>query len=100
MSNENSDLIGRVASSNAGRDEGRSSLIIGIIDEQYVYTADGEQRCLDRPKRKKLKHLSLQPVVAESIKAKLIEGKKVFDAEIRSCLLTLGYKDKSIKEEG
>ena len=79
--NGNSDLIGRVAISKAGRDNGRSSLITGIIDEQYVYTADGEQRSLEKPKRKKLKHLALQPVVAESIKAKLIEGKKVFDAE-------------------
>ena len=78
--------IGRIALSTAGRDKGRYFVIIGIIDAQYVYTADGDLRKLDHPKKKKLRHLKLCPEVLESIAAKLKEETKVFDAEIRSAL--------------
>ena len=38
------------------------------------------------PKKKNLKHLRLLPEKAESIAAKLAEGKQVFDTEIYSAL--------------
>ena len=78
--------IGRIAVSTAGRDKKRYFVIIDIIDAQYVYIADGDLRKKDHPKKKKLRHLKLCPEVLESIAAKLKEGTKVFDAEIRSAL--------------
>ena len=78
--------IGRVAVSTAGRDKGRYFVIIDIIDAQYVYIADGDLRTKGRPKKKKLRHLKLCPEVLDSIAAKLKEGTKVFDAEIRSAI--------------
>jgi ribosomal protein L14E/L6E/L27E len=78
--------IGRVAQSVAGRDKGRLFVINGIIDEQYVYIVDGDLRLLDRPKKKKLRHLRLRPEILQSIADKLKGGMKVFDAEIRSAL--------------
>ncbi len=81
--------IGRVAISTAGRDKDRYFIIIGIIDEQYVYIADGELRTKDHPKKKKLRHLRLCSEVFEGIAGKLKTGAKVFDAEIRSVLRTL-----------
>ena len=77
---------GRVAQSIAGRDKGRLFVIIGTIDEQYVYIADGDLRVLDRPKKKKLRHLRLRPEILQSIAEKLKGGLKVFDAELRSAL--------------
>ncbi len=78
--------IGRLALSTAGRDKGRIFMILDIIDEQYVYIVDGELRTKERPKKKKLKHLKLYPEVLPVIVEKLKEGKKVFDAEIRSAI--------------
>lgn len=78
--------IGRAAISTAGRDKDRYFVIIGIIDEQYVYIADGELRTKDHPKKKKLKHLRLCSKVFEGIAGKLKTGVKVFDAEIRSVI--------------
>ena len=78
--------IGRAAVSIAGRDKNRYFIIVSIIDEQYVYIADGDLRPKDRPKKKKTKHLRLTPKVFEGIADKLKTGVKVFDAEIRSTL--------------
>jgi len=84
--------VGRVVESKAGRDKGRLLIITGIVDEQYVTIADGDLRVLDRPKKKKLKHLRLRPQILSSIAEKLVSGTKVFDAELRSAL-------RAIKEE-
>jgi len=81
--------IGRAAISTAGRDKNRYFVIIGIIDEQYVYIADGELRKIDNPKKKKLKHLKFCSKMFDGIAGKLETGAKVFDAEIRSALRLL-----------
>ena len=86
MSNNNPVEIGRVVLSRSGRDKGRAFLIVGVIDSPYVLIADGGLRRLAKPKNKKLKHLDLQPMVLENIQEKLTQGKKVFDAELRSAL--------------
>ncbi|MGI5918094.1 MAG: RNA-binding protein [Christensenellales bacterium] len=78
--------VGRVVESKAGRDKGRLLIITGIVDEQYVTIADGDLRVLERPKKKKLKHLRLRPQILSSIAEKLASGTKVFDAELRSAL--------------
>jgi len=43
------ELIGRLVKSKAGRDKGRLFLILQIIDEHYVFIADGDLR----PQRKR-----------------------------------------------
>ena len=91
MSEHPMELTGRVAISRAGRDEGRAFLIAGTADEQHVLLVDGVLRKLAKPKKKKLKHLRVEPACAESIREKLTEGKPIFDAEIRNCLKSLGY---------
>lgn len=90
MSNE---CIGRVVTSLAGRDKGRSFLIVGIFDDNHVILSDGEKRMLNMPKKKKLKHLKIEEGYSESIHDKLCEGKKVFDAEIRKSILSMGYNN-------
>lgn len=85
--------VGRVAESTAGRDKGRIFVITAVIDEQYVYIADGDLRTLSRPKKKKLRHLRLSPDVLNPLADKLKGGMKVFDAEIRSALRA--YRDDS-----
>ena len=81
--------IGRVAVSKAGRDTGRVFVIIEVVDTHYVYIVDGDLRKIERPKKKKLKHLKLCEQVLQSIAEKLKTEKKVFDAEIRSAIRSL-----------
>lgn len=83
--------IGRICFSNQGRDKDKCFAIVGIIDDNYVWIADGVTRKLSSPKKKKLKHLDLKPVVLESIANKLIENKKVFDSELRSAIQNTQY---------
>jgi ribosomal protein L14E/L6E/L27E len=83
--------VGRVVFSRAGRDRGKYFIIVDIIDDQYVNISDGELRRLASPKRKKIKHLDIKPEVLDGIKEKLLNGKKVFDAELRSALKALRY---------
>jgi ribosomal protein L14E/L6E/L27E len=85
------DLIGRVAVSKAGRDKDRAFVITAVLDAEYVWIVDGGLRKLERPKKKKRKHLSIQPAQLEQIRLKILEGKQVFDAEIRNSLRSIGY---------
>ena len=60
--------------------------MIEIVDDEYVTIADGDLRRVDKPKLKKIKHLKPQGDVIVKIADKLAEGKKIFDAEVRSAL--------------
>ena len=51
---------GMLAKSKAGHDTGNVYIIVET-DAEYVYLVDGKIRTLDRPKRKKRKHV--QPIL-------------------------------------
>jgi len=51
---------GMLAKSKAGHDEGNVYIIVET-DKDFLYLADGKIRTLDRPKRKKRKHV--QPIL-------------------------------------
>jgi len=78
-----------VVYSKAGRDAGRRFIVIGIIDSVYVFIADGDLRKVEKPKKKKLKHLNLTNTVIEHIAQKLKSGAKVGNSEIRKALAAL-----------
>ena len=50
-------LLGSVVLSLCGRDKGRMLVVVVIIDDSYVYVADGRLRRVESPKRKKIKHI-------------------------------------------
>ena len=77
--------LGSVVFSKAGRDAGRFYIVTEIVSDEFVRIADGELRRIDKPKLKKIKHLRFE-AVNEKLAEKLRDGKKVFDAEIRSNL--------------
>ena len=56
-----------VATSLAGRDKGRRFVIVGVLDDEHVYIADGKMRRIEKPKKKKLKHLKVEMVTEQSI---------------------------------
>ena len=53
-------LQGSIAVSLAGRDKDRVFIIVGVLDEKYVLVSDGRLRKVEKPKKKKLKHLRLE----------------------------------------
>ena len=77
--------IGSVVLSTQGRDKGMYFVVTEVSDG-VVFLADGGMRKLNAPKKKNVKHVSDSGAVLESIAAKLTEGKKVFDSEVKSAL--------------
>jgi ribosomal protein L14E/L6E/L27E len=84
---------GSVVVSTAGRDSGKTFMVVKTLDDNYVYIADGTLRRLEKPKKKKVKHLAVTSHTLDGIGDKLREGKKVFDAEIRSALKNVQEAD-------
>ena len=77
--------------SKAGRDKGQMFYVIDT-DEQYVYLADGKSRRLEKPKRKKRKHVEQVPRTESRIAEKIRNGEKVLNSELRKELASFGQK--------
>lgn len=90
--------IGVAVISRAGRDKGRAFLIVGRADEAHALLCDGETRRLAAPKKKKLRHLRVQPQRAEAL-AKALANGTATDADIRKALRELGYNTEFGKQE-
>jgi len=85
--------VGRVVLSRAGRDQGHVFVIVDVIDENYVAIANGCQRKVDNPKKKKIKHLVAKPELLEEISKKIFSKKRIFDSEVRNKLDAIGYQE-------
>ena len=86
--------LGAVVKSKSGRDKDRYFLVVGIIDSEYVYISDGSLRKVDKPKKKKIKHLVFIDHVEEEISGALKAGKKVSNAALRKFLQSMdAYKE-------
>ena len=59
-------LKGQVVRSKKGRDEGKVYIIMEIIDDDLLLLVDGKLRKLDRPKKKKVKHLYIYKDVIDT----------------------------------
>ena len=77
--------------SKAGRDKGQLFYVIDT-DEQYVYLVDGKSRKLEKPKRKKRKHIEQIPRTESRIAEKIRNGEKVLNSELRKELASFGQK--------
>lgn len=78
--------LGSVVNSRAGRDAGRPFLVIRELDQDYVLIADGGLRTMDRPKKKKRRHLKPTGRVDTHLREKLMGGEPVSNKEIRLSL--------------
>ena len=83
--------VGQVVRSRAGRDAGKYFLAYQLLDEDFCLIVDGRSHKLAKPKRKRIKHVEPNELVAESIREKWLTGKKVFDSEIASFLKELNH---------
>ena len=70
---------GRIVLSKAGRDAGRLFAVIKVLDEDFVLVSDGKLRTLDRPKKKRKKHLKPTLAIVEPLE----KGEPIRDHELR-----------------
>ena len=68
-----------------GRDK-NSYFIVVEIEENYVYLVDGSIRKIDRPKKKKIKHIELTSFHEENIASKVINKHKITNQDIKKAL--------------
>ena len=71
-----------------GRDQGEWFYVIGI-EENYFLLANGKNRTLENPKRKKQKHVEKVLRSETRVAAKLLSGNKVLNGELRRDLAFL-----------
>lgn len=73
---------GSLVYSKSGHDKGNFFIVVEIIDDEYVLIADGKSRTIERPKRKKTKHLKIykERLNVDELKEKsLYQNKKIND---------------------
>ena len=72
---------GQVVYSKSGHDKGLPFIVISVEGE-YVYIVDGKRRRLEKPKRKKIKHIQKTNYVDEAIRTLILENGYMLDADI------------------
>ena len=74
--------ISDVVVSTAGRESGKLFYVINE-DQQFLYLANGKDRTLDKPKRKKRKHVQKVLRSETRVAEKIRSGGKVLNSELR-----------------
>ena len=91
--------ISDVVVSAAGRDRGQMFYVIGT-EGVYTLLANGKDRPLEKPKRKKVKHVSKVLRAETRVAAKLIAGDKVLNSELRKDLALIRQAMKQSHNQG
>ena len=86
--------ISDVVVSTAGRDTGEWFYVIAE-DSHFLYLANGKDRALDKPKRKKRKHVQKVLRSETRVAEKLHSGGKVLNSELRRDLAFLARENAS-----
>ena len=81
-------MIADVVAPIAGRDAGKLHYVVAA-DEIYLYLANGKDRSLEKPKRKKRKHANKVLRSETRVAAKIRNGDKVLNSELRRDLAYL-----------
>lgn len=74
--------IGDYVSSLCGRDAG-CLYIISDIQNDYVFLVDGKGKTIDKPKKKKMKHITSMNKNCSILAEKFANNKIVYDSELR-----------------
>ena len=95
MEPANSDItVSNVVVSRAGRDQGEWFYVMDA-DDTYLLLVNGKDRPLDKPKRKKRKHVEKVLRSETRVAAKLRSGDKVLNGELRRDLAFLAREHAS-----
>lgn len=83
----------------AGHDAGKLFYVIDT-DGIYCWLANGKERKLENPKRKKLKHVRGVPRTETRVAAKILSGDKVLNSELRRDLAKISQDFNSQNQGG
>ncbi|MDO5151879.1 MAG: KOW domain-containing RNA-binding protein [Eubacteriales bacterium] len=86
--------ISDVVVSTAGRDRGEWFYVIAE-EPDYLILANGKDRRLEKPKRKKRKHVQKVLRSETRVAAKILSGDKVLNGELRRDLVFLARENAS-----
>ncbi|HJD28594.1 MAG TPA: KOW domain-containing RNA-binding protein [Candidatus Blautia avicola] len=76
---------GMLAVSKAGHDKGRLYVVLGA-DQEFVYLADGRNRSVSSPKKKKRKHIQINYHIPGILKQTLEAEQKLEDEQIKKAI--------------
>ncbi len=76
---------GSIVISKAGRDNGRRFIVLKL-EGDCAYLSDGDLRKVDKPKKKKIKHIQKTNSVSQLVKSRLENGGQIENFEIRQAL--------------
>ena len=77
--------VGDIVISISGHDMGEW-YIVKEIKDNFVYLIDGNLKPIEKPKKKKIKHIIKANYFAEGIAQKLLNGKYIQNAEVRKAI--------------
>ncbi|KPU42611.1 hypothetical protein OXPF_37860 [Oxobacter pfennigii] len=86
-------ILGQIVRSKAGRDKDKYFVVMGLDGKEYALICDGELRKVEKPKRKKIKHLDVHNHVAHDVKAKIESNMRISNGDIKNSLKSLGLID-------
>ncbi len=78
--------LGQVVVSRAGRDTGGRFVVIKVVDEHFVQICDGDLRRIEKPKKKKIKHLEPTGETIKVLEEKLKSNARISNSDIRKAL--------------
>ncbi|KAB2951395.1 RNA-binding protein [Heliorestis acidaminivorans] len=84
---ETSEVVpGQLVRSISGRDVNRYFLVLKALDQKHLLITDGLYRKVEKPKKKKLKHIEVIDSVAKDIGEMLQKGKTPTNAQAASAV--------------
>lgn len=78
--------IGQLVQSRAGRDRGNIFLVADFVDSEYVLLIDGKLRPIEKPKKKKIKHIKVLNTVLSDYTEWIESGTQINNKWIRTLL--------------
>ena len=78
--------LGQIVRILRGRDLNKYAVIIAIVDQRFLWIADGDKRKFDQPKKKNLLHLQLQDAISQEVVNSLLETGRVTNGKLRYAL--------------
>lgn len=77
--------VGQVVYSKSGHDKGKA-FVVTEVEEDFLYLVDGKCRSIDKPKKKKIKHVQITNYTVSAIKAKIENGEQLLNADFVKAL--------------
>ena len=77
--------VGMLAKSLAGHDQNQIYVIMRE-DKEFVFLCDGRLKTIDKPKKKRKKHIQLIKTISEELAVKIAEGSVINNEDIRKAI--------------